>query len=280
MRKLVCIGLIFLASCTFFDNPDLVPMYFNFEEVNLETNADQGVNSHNIKDVSVYADGFSIGVYNLPVSVPVLNTDESLKLDVLAVVRNNGIASNPIEYPFYKSLAYEFDFEAGQSMDLPLTFEYAEQAKIINVADFEVSNTLTVDIDGDSDIDFIRSSDTPYGSFAGKITTTADSPIFVKSSFNRINREDVLNGPVFLELDYRNTIDFNVGIVRYEPGNFEVPFFIVGLVEQEEWNKVYIELTPYLGDDIIEEFTIMIGSSPQDTSLGTVEIDNVRLVHF
>ena len=51
--------------------------YFpSIDDVEIETTVQQGLPTHGIRDVSVYADGFSIGVYNLPVDVPVLESDE------------------------------------------------------------------------------------------------------------------------------------------------------------------------------------------------------------
>ena len=262
------------------DNSELIPMYFSIDEVDISTTVQQGLPTHGVRDVSVYADGFSIGVYSLPVDVPVLESDETLNLDLLAVVRNNGIASNPIEYPFFEPISYEYDFGAGETEELDLTFSYSDQVKVINVGDFEISNALSVDTDGQEELEFVRSSETPYGDFCGKITLSEGDVGFAKSTFARIARETVIGGPIFLEIDYRNEIPFTVGILRYEGANLQVPFLKVGLNPQEEWNKAYIELTAELSDDLIEEFTILIGSSPENTATGSIWIDNMRLVHF
>lgn len=280
MRLWILIFMVSLGSCTFFDNADLLPMYFKVDEVQLTTNALQGENTHNIHALSVYAENASIGVYGLPTEIPALAVDDALELDIIAVVRNNGVASNPVEYPFYETIKNSYDFEGGETVNLDLNFEYSDQVKIINVADFEVSNSFTVDIDNNPGLEFVRSSETPYGDFCGKLTLTESETTFVKATFTRTARETVFNGPVFLEMDYKNDFDFNIGIVRYEPGNFEVPFFTSGVKASDEWNKVYIELTPALSDDLIETFTIMVGSVPQNTSTGSVWLDNIRLVHF
>jgi len=280
MHRLLLLFILALGSCTFFDNGDLTPMYFKIESAGHSTTVEQGLPTHNIRDISVYADGFSIGVFNMPVDVPVLMEADPLRLDLVAVVRNNGIASNPVEYPFYKPIGYTFDFEGNKTVELTPVFEYNNLVKFVQVADFEGGNPFSVDTDGREEISIERSTDTPYGNFCGTITLDTINNVFAKSTFSRIDRSMLLGGPVFLEMDYRNEIPFTVGIVRIETGNLQVPFLKVGLTPQPEWNKVYIELTGELNDNLIEEFTILVANSPENTQTGTIWIDNVKLVHF
>ena len=281
MKKfLVCILFLALGSCTLFDSFDALPMFFRIDEVQLTTTVAQGYNTHKIQDVSVYADGFSIGVYNLPTSIPVLKTKEKLDLSIFAVIRNNGIASNPIEYPFYDKLSYEFDFVEEKSIALDLNFKYSSAVQIEQIADFEIANSFTVNFDNNDQLEFVRSSDTPYGDFCGKITLTESESFFEKASFLSIKRSTVSGSPVYLEMDYKSDMPFGLGILRKETGVGFVPFYKIILNEKEEWNKIYLELTAELNDPQVEEFNILIGSAANTTSTGSLFIDNVRIVHF
>ena len=274
---IICVSL--LSSCSLFDADKPEPMYFNMDEVQLQTTVLQGENTHKIRDVSVYADGFSIGLYPLPANIPVLSEREEVELFIFGVIRNNGIASNPIEYPFYDPVIIVRDVEAFSDNTIDLNFRYSDQTRIIQLGDFETSNTFNVNVDNNPDITFIRSAETPYGNFCGKITITADHPSFEKTTFTKIERGDIAGSPVFLELDYRNDIPFAIGLLRIEPGGFFVPNYKLILTEQNEWNKVYLELTDELNDTQFDQFTILIGSNQSSTGFGSIWIDNVRLVY-
>ncbi len=281
MRVLMIIGLLFgIGSCTLFDSTDNVPMYFKVDEVALETSLGQGLNTHKINDLSVYADGFSIGVYPLPTDIPVIQTKEDIDVVLFGVVRNNGVASNPVEYPFYDAIRYEFPFMGGEVKTLNPVFNYSNQTKVIQVANFESSNEFSIHFDQNSDISFVRSAETPYGNFCGKISLSQDQLFFEKTTFSKIERQDVVAGSIFLEMDYKNEIPFSVGILGIQSSGLLVPNYKVQLAVQEEWNKIYIELTQLLTDNLNEEFTIILKSLNSNTSTGSIWIDNLRVLHF
>jgi len=272
--------MLFLASCDFFDSTDQLPMYFNIDNVSLQTTNSQGFNTHKISDIDVFADGASVGVFNIPASVPVLKTKEQLDIEFIGVIRNNGIASNPIRYPFYKTQSFNFPFEENGTEVLELDFEYSEQSKQILVGDFEITNPFTVNYDNNPDIEFKRSGESEYGDFCGKITLDEAGDFFEKSTFTKIDRSVVFGGPVYLEMDYKNEIPFGIGVLKLQTGQFFVPEYRVALKKQEEWNKVYVELTEIFSDNQIEQFTILIGSSSGTSAKGSIWIDNLRIVHF
>ncbi len=267
-----------LLSCSFFDASDELPMILEVNEVSLTTVANEGSNSHNISAVSVFADGFSIGVFEVPSLIPVLDLDNNREtvLDIFPVIRNNGIGSNPIHYPFYTSKEFSFAFEEEKIIPLDLEFKYVENSSFVVIEDFEGSHIIQDNIDGNPDIEFEKSSDAIYGSFCGKITTTADNPIFEKASSFRYSKDEVQNSPVYLEIDYKNSIPFQIGVLKYSglSGNRQYKIVLVGT---SEWNKIYIELTEELGGTNYNEFQLLFGSAASN-DIGSVWIDNIKLV--
>ena len=272
--------VLMMSSCDLFDSTDQLPMYINIEDVELQTQAGQGVNSHSINAVAAFADGASIGVYIVPGSIPVLTSKDDLEFDILAVIKNNGIASNPIAYPFFKTKNYVYDFQEGTTETINPVFEYSETSKHIILADFETNNPFTINVDNDPEISFKRTTDAAYGDFAGRIILEGDKLEFAKTHFTKIERTAVFGGPVYLEMDYRNTVPFIVGILQETPGGLFVENYKVELTRQEEWNKVYVELTEFMADTQFDLFTVLLGSSRSNSDPGTIWIDNVKLVHF
>lgn len=281
MKAVYCTVLVLLmSSCSLFDSAQPEPLYLDMEAAQMVTTPGQGFNTHKINDVSVYADGFSIGLYPLPANVPVLSERENVEIFIFGVVRNNGIGSNPIEYPFYEPIMLEVPFEPFDRIPVDLEFHYSDQTRIIQIGDFETSNNFNVNADGNPDISFVRSGETPYGNFCGKITLTPENPSFEKTTLSKIERTSVTNSSVFLEMDYKSEIPFAVGILRIEAGGFFVPYYKLVLNEQDEWNKLYLELTSEINDNQIEEFTILLGSNQSSSGFGSVWVDNLRLLHF
>ena len=103
-------------------------MYLKIDEADLDVEFNQGSPTNAIVDSWVFVDGNSLGVFEMPIEVPVLDLDENgvSEIVIFAGVRNNGIKSDAIIYPFYERLNFEFDFEELAKKELDLTFEYDE----------------------------------------------------------------------------------------------------------------------------------------------------------
>lgn len=278
IRTCAVLSILLIYSCSFFDSTDEVPMYLAVNSVAFETQADEGSNSSKINDVSVFADGFSIGLFPVPSVIPVLDLDEDgiSNITIFPVIRNNGIGNNPIQYPFYKHQEFQFNHEEDRTIELDLTFNYVENVEFIVLEDFEGSHIIKESIDQIPETEFVKSPEAIYGSFCGKVTTTADNPIFEEATLFRYPRSDVENSPIFLELDYKNDIPFQLGVITYNQLVGQRNYKIV-LNESEDWNKIYIELTGDLGGTNYEEFQIVFGTA-FTSEIGNVWIDNLKLL--
>ena len=74
-----------------------VPSYIQIDEVTIDEDY-----TANITDAWIYIDGVNKGVYELPAHFPVLN-DGAVKVRIYAGIKDNGIASQRVAYPFYHS---------------------------------------------------------------------------------------------------------------------------------------------------------------------------------
>lgn len=271
-----CLGL---TSCSFLDSSDDIPMYLDIDSVVLTDSQTDPQISSNITSVSVYADGFSIGIYPWPSEIPVLdlNEDGTVEIDIFAAVKNNGQGSDQLEYPFYQPLNFTFDYVEDKHYALDLEFEYKDNIQLLYNDTFE--QDIPFNQSGQSNAtDFVLSSDTPYGQFCGLIETSDSIPIFEEESEFKRDKFAIENSVVFLELDYKNTIPFQVGYLGYA-GPLGIRKYKLVLTPTSEWNKVYIELTAELNFEDFDTFAILLGSSSAN-DIGKVWIDNVRLIRF
>jgi len=254
-------------------------MFLINSEVSLATKSNQGANTHKIRDLSVYADGFSIGFFNVPTDIPILDEDDNTMINVAAGIRNNGLGANPLEYPFYKIQEFDFTYQEERQIPFDIEFEYRDDVKFTILEGFESTHEFNADFDNDPETKITKSNDARSGSFSGKFSINEDNPrVEVGTDF--IYSADALeNSPVYLELDYKNEIPFQVGVLGYNQMQGIRDYKIL-LIESEDWNKIYIELTNEIIGSNNQEFQIIFRSIPDPDTFGSVWLDNIKLVHF
>ncbi len=276
IRVVLLFFLIGLAACNLTDSFSEEPMFLEIESATLVSDGDT-YPSHKIQDVSVYVDGVSVGVFELPARVPVLGEGE-VSVVVFAGIRNNGQVLSPKEYPFYKRQEFIIPFEANKIISLSLEYEYLEDTKFVFDDNFESEIQFNLDLDEDEASTLVKSSDTPYGSFCGLIDVTQETSFFLQATVGRYNVEDFQGSQVYLELDYKCEVPFIVGYIGFDGAIQRSETFIV-LFESEEWDKVYLDMSVVLNGGEFDTYRIFL-AGVGDMEAGRIWVDNVRLVHL
>ncbi len=261
-----------IGACSFFDSFDETPMFVTIPQANIVDNSSQKVS-----DVWAFADGFSIGNFEIPETFPVLGEGQ-VTLNLFPGIRNNGIQSAPIQYPFFKGNEHILDFKPGETVSLDLEVEYLDNVKFSISEDFEGNHILNTDNDNDPITKFVSSTEAKFGDFCGKITLTADNNVFSQSTDFIRPTDELSNSDVFLELDYRSDVVFQVGIVGFI-GNLPTFQNIILLREREEWDKLYLEIGSILSIGGFDGYQILFTSFP-DTGAGSVWVDNIKVVYL
>ena len=198
----IFIFLFIFISC---EKDDKIPSYLKVNNVNLNYNQNFGSITENITDVWVYIEDNLQGVYEIPVEFPVL--EEGIKnIRLKAGIKANGIASTRIQYPFYSSFLDTINLVKDETIEIFPTFSYNDAFDAI-IEDFENSGT-TVDSTISSEIDFtIVNEDENKYAFAEIV-----SPLI---NFEIATQDLTLpqqGAPVYLELDYKSSTEFLVGM--------------------------------------------------------------------
>lgn len=276
---LIIFGCLFTSGCSFFDSVDRAPMFLIAEDVTLETEGDQGANTHKIRDLSVYVDGFNIGVFNLPADIPILDDDNNTKVQVIAGIRNNGNSALPIEYPFYSIEEFDYSYEESANIPFNVNFKYKEGAQFKILETFEGVHQFNANLDDDEDTNLDKNSDARSGNFSGKITNNEDHPDFEFGSTFIFNADELFDTQIFLELDYKNTIPFQIGVLGYND-QLGLRDYKIILIESEDWNKIYIDFTDEIINSQIDEFQLIFRNANAPGEYGSVWLDNIKLVHL
>ena len=270
--------LCLLASAC--DNFNEEPMYLRINEADFRTEADEGAPSHRIQDVWVYADGLSIGVFELPADVPVLSSDSDVDIDIFGGIRNNGLALSPTQYSFYERIDFTQNFEPGTTVEVSPIFAYREGAKIAFLEDFEGSNLFSEDLDGDDTSVLVKTSDpaqVKYGFSCGRISLNTENNLFQQATLATFNAEDFGASEVFVELDFKCDIPFVFGYVG-QSGSFSSTRFPIVLNPTEEWTKIYIDYSVFFNGGEFESYKLLLAGAPLEEG-GTIWVDNIKLVY-
>ena len=267
--KIFIFFFIFI-SC---EKDDKIPSYLKVNNVNLNYNQNFGSITENITDVWVYIEDNLQGVYEIPVEFPVL--EEGIKnIRVKAGIKANGIASTRIQYPFYSSFLDTIDLLKDETIEIFPTFSYNDAFDAI-IEDFENSGT-TVDSTISSEIDFtIVNEDENKYAFAEII-----SPLI---NFEIATQDLTLpqqGAPVYLELDYKSSTEFLVGMYINYPQDV-VKSELVWVTSKQDWNKIYINLTQTVSESIgAQSFKVFINMRRNDPSSNEeISLDNIKVLY-
>jgi hypothetical protein len=134
--------LIFLAlqGCDIINPQEKEPAYLYIPSLTFQANLNQGTSSEEITEVWVYANDKSLGVYDLPAKIPILDLGTS-NIRIFAGIKNNGISNSRIRYPFYAPFDTTLTITAFQIDTVVPNFSYYNLA-VINEKTFESGNFL------------------------------------------------------------------------------------------------------------------------------------------
>ena len=254
-----------------------IPAYLYIPSFTLTTTTGQGTAAHKITDVWVYVDGLAQGIYQLPAQFPVVNLGKH-EIKLFPGVRNNGIKSNPVIYPFLNSFTKTMDLASGKIDTLRPTTSYTSGSNFKMVEDFENSNTLTFNKDNAPIFRFGQVENGFEGKCAG-LTMTKTNSYFEKGITTKVQLPDASQS-IYLEMHYKTQSPLAIGVYGTSATNTTgITTYKVTLFPTDVWNKTYINLTNEVKDMRLTDFQIVFSSLlPDSISTATVLIDNVKLL--
>lgn len=292
MPKLFCItACIFIfSSCNIINPEEPIPSYIEINSIHVKTNGtgSEGSITYQISDAWVFLDNNNRGVWELPAKIPLLG-EGSHNLKILAGIKTDGIEELRTAYPFWDFYTNDtsFNLTPTQVLTVNPVVEYYTSTNFVWVEDFEgagisldSTGTSTTSIAVTHESDNVRS-----GKGSGQVVLD-ETNTFFKSINKEVFSLPTGAKPVYLELDYKTTIDFSVFVVSHNPLAL-TESTIIGIKPRLDengnsiWNKIYIELTPEISSNFeASGYQIGIATSlPSDQTYGTLILDNIKLIH-
>lgn len=270
-------------SCDIFDKEEDIPGFIYIDAASLSTQSFQGSNSSNIVDVAAFANNTFLGTFELPATIPTLETGE-VNFSFDAGIKNNGMIGDRRIYPFYKSTNKKIniipDAVVPVSPDSTITFNYFEERIKYYIEDFESTGYELVESTVNTAVLSQISSpqeDVKDG-FTLKVEMTSQNNRFdVRTDWKLTHLPK--GSPIYLEIDFKGTAPLHIGILTIQPDVKDV--FAIGLVPQQKFTKVYVDLTEKIAREIAaQEFEIYFTSSlPEGESEAELFIDNIKFIY-
>lgn len=273
-----------------------VPSYLRVESIDFESTSIQGSSSTNITDVWITMDGQFLGAFELPCTVPILDSGEH-DFNIYAGIKANGISATRIRYPFYKECdvfvfnGSDYDSEKAETIHLyrdsmvvvKAAAEYVDDVAFLSIEDFEDAGTVLDDSDM-SDTSLIRTNVDSlvfegYGS--GEVHLDEENSFFELISAEYTTISSLYNAN-FLELNYKCDHSFKVGVaIKNADSGVVDRLESLQINPSENWNKIYVYLSPQIGrGSSSDEFGIFIGTNlSPESEKASFYFDNIKWLH-
>lgn len=268
------------------NNPD--PSWILVNKWTLQSNINQsgaeGELTQNFTNAWVYVNDECIGVFELPVKIPVLKSGAA-NIKIYPAVLVNGISDTKKIYPFCSVFSTNVTLVQNETLSVSPTTHYVDNAKFI-IEDFEGANVkLQNDPNTSSANFFLDNIDLQSfngNAYAHVVLNTTDSNWVGYTTFNSYLPK---GKEVFLEIDYYNTNAVTTGLLAIAPSGL-VRNVNIQLNKQDpstvKWKKMYIDLRELIGASDINayfdhSFEAWLTSGVSTTD---IRIDNIKVVYF
>jgi hypothetical protein len=284
----LCFCLLLLA-CDRLDPEEPLPAYISIPSIRLSVKSDgsEGTALNKISDAWVYVDDELQGVYELPCKFPVLNSG-SKKITIRAGILQNGIKATRTWYPFFNFYDTTFTLDPAKIHVLSPRVSYRSNTVFHLIEDFDgIGLDMEKSSRSDNDLYLESSADLVCeGPNSGKTTILPGTVITEIAS----SKEYVLprqDQSVYLEMHYRVSHPFSIGVYANSPGTVEQQRTIIlnPTIDQNSnyfWNKIYIDLSTTLSPFInATSFKIYMGAVADSGSSQPIFLfDNIKLISF
>ncbi|MBS1585457.1 MAG: hypothetical protein JSS82_07900 [Bacteroidetes bacterium] len=275
MRNILLLVLAFavMAGCNIINPKEQIPTYIQIDSVAFAGG------SHKITSAWVYYNNSPIGVFWLPAKVPVL-ADKPGTLTIGPGISYDGLTDEQILYPFYLFDTSNLTPAPGQ------TIRYTPHSKYITAAhfpwkeDFESGSNFKA-YDANVTTNIIHVTNDP-----DKVLDGYGSGFIHLSGSDSIS-ESVANvsvsmpqGQSFLELDYKNEVPFQVGVVAVDPLGGATKVYQAGVNPRSTWNHLYVSLQAVNSQYSAYTLFIIVKASLNGQADGYVYLDNLKVVSY
>ena len=257
-----------------------IPTYFQINEIGFNDNINSETSTSKISDVWFYVNDQKQGIYEMPCTFPVIG-DGTNNIKIFSGIKVNGISASRDIYPFYESYDTTLNFISDSILSLVPTTKYKQNLNFYS-EDFDgLGNNFDISINSDTNFISPFPTDSVYGKISnvGKVILQHPFLNFEATTFE-IDDFPSAGSPVYIELDYKNNSTFIIGAyVNFSQAVIKKS--IIAINPSEDWNKIYVNLTPTINESIgaqsLKVFISML--RPESMNSAELSIDNFKIIY-
>ena len=274
--------VVFAVGCNRSDD-DALPAFIAADSFTFTTQNIQGSNSNGISELWCYADGNVLGVVDTPVSLPLLKSG-SQTITIFPGIKNNGMGTSRIRYPFYTSYDTTLNVVPGETYRLNPRFNYLSSALIDATRNFEAGNSFAAASSNDGVMELLND---PLLVASGvrcvRMSLPASSTLL--SYLDENNIALTAGNVAFMEMDYSCNNTFVVGVYVVQDGSstkfpvlYLTPTQSTG-VELPQWNKIYMDLGMIASQyPSADGFRLYVECTREEATVPVIFIDDIKIV--
>jgi hypothetical protein len=274
--------VLFAVACNRSDE-DVLPAFIQSDRVSFTTLAAQGSNSSAISELWFYTDGDILGVVDTLVSLPLLKQGVQT-ITVFPGIKNNGMGTSRIRYPFYTAYDTTIDVIPGESYTIRPRYTYTVNATIDATRNFEAGNSFVESSSNSGTIELLNDpSLAASGVRCARMSLPAGGALL--SYLDETNIALDAGSVAFLEMDYSCNNTFVVGVYTIDGGNStKVPVLYLTPTQTQgselpNWNKIYMDLgmvaSQYPNTD---NFRLYVECTAEEATMPTIYLDDIKVV--
>ncbi len=279
---LICTVFLGFSSCDIINPSEEIPAYLEVNSFTFTGLSGEGTLEHDIRDAWLVLDNNSLGVFELPLRIPILDLGEG-SLTVFPGIRENGINTNPQINPFMKPFIVDVNFIETETVVVNPSTSYESDVKFRALDEFEGVTQFNLEEDGNDSTKVLITFNEPFEGGGSGVISLNDTLSIIETGLNILFSDLPTDGKqVYLELHYKGNIDFNIGLKRQQGISLPSKDYFIGVIAEEQWKKIYINLRDPLSTGNFDAYQILLAAlhNPVNGSESQLFLDNFKLMHY
>ena len=183
---------------------------------------------------------YSTGCFELPVTVPVLDTG-TVSISVFAGIKENGFSSIGNIYPFYSGFETTLTLRPFETDSIQPSVDYLSGLSWIYLERFELGNSFTQLSGSETGLEIVTDPELVLEGSRSAFCQHGARHQCHESDYRAIAFPTVGNA-VWAEVDYKASVPFEVWVNGNYTGGIPISSYMLTVGARDDWNKICLNL--------------------------------------
>lgn len=268
---------VLVSACT---GDELQPAFVHIADFEVISDpGSEGSPTQKITDAWVYVNGIQLGVFELPVTVPVLDTG-TVNISVFAGIKENGFSSIGNIYPFYSGFETTLTLRPFETDSIQPSVDYLSGLSWIYLERFELGNSFTQLSGSETGLEIVTDPELVLEGSRSAFANMEPGISVMKVTTGPLLFPTVGNA-VWAEVDYKASVPFEVWVNGNYTGGIPISSYMLTVGARDDWNKIYLNLAAKVATLQAETYNLEFRCyKPDSVSSAELYFDNIKIIAF